>query len=191
MRRAVWTRIIVYGGLISALVIAWAAWYLPARDKARLSSCQANLRQLRLAAFQYTEDYDGLLPPRPAQGDWMARRWDAFPMRAWGRRVYHLHVAEDGPLFPYLKNACVSRCPDDPDNRKATIAAATHSSYEWNYALAGKDLASLGHVPLLWERAPFHRHGRNVAYAMPEDPSQVQWMSERDFQALSKAPPAR
>ncbi|MCE5236974.1 hypothetical protein LLH23_00600 [bacterium] len=132
-------------------------------DRARLECCRDNLRALQAAAAAYGVDWDGRLPPRPVEGDWMARRWTASPMRVGLRRLYHVGVAEPGPLWPYLKNACVNRCPSDPDNSTNTYAAGAHGSYVWNTDLSGTPVKDVW--PLAWDRAPFHHGARNAVWS--------------------------
>jgi prepilin-type N-terminal cleavage/methylation domain-containing protein/prepilin-type processing-associated H-X9-DG protein len=52
---------------VVAIIAVLAAILFPvfarARESARRASCQSNLKQIGLAAMQYTSDYDGCLPP--------------------------------------------------------------------------------------------------------------------------------
>ncbi len=53
--------------VVIAIIAILAAILFPvfarARENARRSSCQSNLKQIGLGIFQYTQDYDELLPP--------------------------------------------------------------------------------------------------------------------------------
>jgi prepilin-type N-terminal cleavage/methylation domain-containing protein/prepilin-type processing-associated H-X9-DG protein len=64
-----------------------------ARENARRSSCQSNLKQMGLAFMQYTQDYDETFPmdryANPLQGSWA------------------------GILQPYIKSRQLFRCPSD------------------------------------------------------------------------------
>lgn len=104
--------------LISIAIIAiLAAILFPvfarARENARRSSCQSNLRQLGLGMVQYMHDYDGLLdrgnhPTNQGQG--------------WA-----------GPVYPYVKSEGVFRCPSD--STQITGAGLTLGLKPVSYAL--------------------------------------------------------
>lgn len=177
--------------LLVAGYAAFSAFALgPRREHARLVSCQSNLRHLQTAATSYTQDWDGHLPPRPTEGDWFGRRWQAYPLRiGLTRRVsYRRGPSEPDIFWPYMKNMGVLSCPSDPDNRRAPDPAGVRRSYAWNYALAGKLLADVPGQPLAWERAPFHRHGRNLVWT-GADETRPKWLAEGDFQALRLTQP--
>ena len=97
--------------VVIAIIAILAAILFPvfakAREKARQSSCQSNVKQLNLAVMQYAQDYDEILPPYTSQdatsGIWVA--WSATddPKTA--------AVEPSGCVQPYLKNAQVAKCP--------------------------------------------------------------------------------
>ncbi len=79
--------------VVIAIIAILAAILFPvfakAREKARQSSCQSNLKQLGLAVLQYTQDFDERLPSGDCQ---FWRNWDIF-------------------CEPYLKNQQIYQCP--------------------------------------------------------------------------------
>ncbi len=88
--------------VVIAIIAILAAILFPvfgrARENARRSSCQSNLKQIGLATMQYVQDYDEKLIP--------AVRFDAssLPTNAgW-------HVLAQ----PYLKSTQIMQCPSDP-----------------------------------------------------------------------------
>lgn len=62
-----------------------------ARENARRASCQNNLKQIALGFTQYAQDYDGLLPYYPYDGD--------------------ESPSVMGKVYPYVKSSQVFRCP--------------------------------------------------------------------------------
>jgi len=98
--------------VVVAIIALLAALLFPvfakAREKARQSVCQSNLRQIGIALSMYVQDYDGTLPDRrdlktSLPGGW--RPWATFPSSdprsAWAAII----------LDPYIKNGAVWSCP--------------------------------------------------------------------------------
>ncbi|MEN6305031.1 MAG: hypothetical protein ABFD96_20025 [Armatimonadia bacterium] len=148
-------------------------------DRPRPISCQSNLCQLRYAALAYATDYDGRFPRKPAPGgDWMAWDWSTVSVSD-SRHPEAMHIA--GPLTPYTRNYRLIACPDDPSQSSPDFANSPHSSYTWNNDLCGKLAKDVPDRPLVWDRAPFHDHGRNLISVSVKG---VFWRSEKDFTAL-------
>jgi len=89
--------------VVIAIIAILAAILFPvfarAREKARQSSCQSNMKQQGIAAMMYMSDYD----ERPA-ACWCGRsldKWGNGPGRIWFQ----------GLLMPYAKNYQVFGCP--------------------------------------------------------------------------------
>ena len=87
--------------VVIAIIAILAAILFPvfaqAREKARQTSCLANINQMVKAAMMYKDDYDGFYPqlhlsPGP--------RKDIFEIRYW-------HIL----IYPYVKNWQVFVCP--------------------------------------------------------------------------------
>jgi prepilin-type N-terminal cleavage/methylation domain-containing protein/prepilin-type processing-associated H-X9-DG protein len=82
--------------VVIAIIAILAAILFPVfaqvREKARQSSCTSNLKQLGLALFQYTQDYDENYP-QAAYDNW-GNSWPVL-------------------VSPYVKTYAVYRCPDD------------------------------------------------------------------------------
>jgi len=109
MRRPGFTLIelLVVIAIIAILAAILFPVFAKAREKARQSSCSANVKQIMLATLQYTQDYDERLP--------YASRWGA--------------AATGGPFWyqyldAYMKSAQVVLCPS---------SASTTIGYGWNY----------------------------------------------------------
>ena len=90
--------------VVIAIIAILAAILFPvfaqARDQARKASCLSNMKQIGLALFMYTQDYDERLPtafaevPSPDGG------------QAWV-------IPYDMQLMPYIKNENIFTCPSD------------------------------------------------------------------------------
>lgn len=93
--------------VVISIVAILAAILFPvfsrARENARRSSCQSNLKQLGLATFQYIHDYDEQLLP-------------AF-LKPTGSPIYTFWALG---LEPYTKNTQIFRCPSDPNTQTTT-----------------------------------------------------------------------
>ena len=83
--------------VVIAIIAILAAILFPvfarARENARKSNCQSNLKQIGLGVLQYTQDYDEQLPFLYAASTPTAGRW-------WYDTIQ-----------PYMKNTQVMRCP--------------------------------------------------------------------------------
>lgn len=104
--------------VVIAIIALLAAILFPvfaqAREKARQTGCQSNLRQLGLAFLQYSQDYDELLPG-PGGASFIPA-WDTINDSDGSSPV----------LDPYIKNrgkttAQVFDCPDHPGGSLVNI----------------------------------------------------------------------
>jgi hypothetical protein len=77
-------------------LIARGDSFAKAREKARMSSCQSNLKQLAVAFTQYVQDNDERLP------SWYM-----------GFNINGTQATWDIVIQPYLKSAQVITCPSD------------------------------------------------------------------------------
>ncbi len=123
MRRAGFTLIELL--VVIAIVAILAAILFPvfaaAREKARLTSCATNLRQLGMAARMYAQDYDELIPTEPT--------------------LYNPHLTLTRALGPYVKNDQLWYClsataATHPTivNSAANLAAGNISFHWFSYA---------------------------------------------------------
>ncbi|HEY1663120.1 MAG TPA: prepilin-type N-terminal cleavage/methylation domain-containing protein [Verrucomicrobiae bacterium] len=119
--------------VVIAIIAILAALLLPvlarAKVKGQETSCMNNLRQLQLAAIEYSQDYNGYLSPNcddaggtPAAGQTTARpAWVAGNLSA-GNSADNTNTDElvgpewgpDGSLGIYAKNYNIYHCPADP-----------------------------------------------------------------------------
>jgi prepilin-type N-terminal cleavage/methylation domain-containing protein/prepilin-type processing-associated H-X9-DG protein len=98
--------------VVIAIIALLAAIMFPvfsrAREQARKSSCQSNLRQVGLAIYQYVQDYDEKYTIM-----------DLYPTANTGGRWYDL-------IQPYAKSRQVFACP-------TSGPVLANSSYCWNF----------------------------------------------------------
>ncbi|RYG63499.1 DUF1559 domain-containing protein, partial [bacterium] len=103
--------------VVIAIIAILAAILFPvfgrARENARRSSCQSNLKQIGLGIMQYTQDYDEKFPM------YRVTFWAAQPGQTFGWA--------DG-IQPYLKSEQIFQCPSNndvqPDRTSATPTPA-------------------------------------------------------------------
>lgn len=95
--------------IVIAIIAILAAILFPvfaqAREKARQSACAANLKQIGLAYFQYTQDYDEVTPAAIVAPSRYPSVWATAP--------YVYGVSLGSLLYPYTKSTQVWRCPSD------------------------------------------------------------------------------
>jgi prepilin-type N-terminal cleavage/methylation domain-containing protein/prepilin-type processing-associated H-X9-DG protein len=123
--------------VVIAIIAILAAVLFPvfakAREKARTTSCNNNLRQQGIAFLQYTEDWDGITPNAPA----------IHIVGTKPRDPQQLHVK----LYPYTKSWEVFHCPSDyGNNAPGSFTSAEYfpsfgTSYQWR-GYTGSDAAA-------------------------------------------------
>lgn len=107
--------------VVIAIIAILAAILFPvfarARENARRTSCQSNLKQIGLGAMMYVQDFDESYPPRIINVAWSAPE---------GNYTYTLWP---GLIEPYVKNYQVFRCPSSGSS------AMLNGQYGANYLL--------------------------------------------------------
>ena len=120
--------------VVIAIIAILAAILFPvfarARENARRSSCQSNLKQIGLGMFQYTQDYDEKMP---------FARTGAPNYNSWA-----------GNIQPYIKSLQVFACPSNTDNenrmgnRIPNVTPDIRVSYGINFEISDLAYASTG-----------------------------------------------
>src|SRR5438094_4320345 len=89
--------------VVIAIIAILAAILFPvfgrARENARRSSCQSNVKQIMLGVAQYTQDYDESYPPI-------------------GIHIGSTDINYFRLIHPYIKSTQVMVCPSDTTNTK-------------------------------------------------------------------------
>lgn len=113
--------------VVIAIIALLAAILFPvfarARENARKSSCANNLKQIGLAAYQYSQDYDELV----------VSSYGAYTNPTVGGTVYWM-----GLILPYIKNTQVFQCPSatkftesNPLNPQGATYGHQHNNIGW------------------------------------------------------------
>ena len=124
--------LLVVIAIISILTAILFPVFAKIREKARQTACLNNMRQLSMAALQYVQDNEELLPgdydgvlsgPNPIGG------WITYSMSA-SAGSGKVFAAELGSIYPYIKSAAVYICPDDARGRTTGDSYAINSCVE-------------------------------------------------------------
>jgi len=127
--------------VVIAIIAILAAILFPvfarAREAARKSSCQNNMKQLGIAVQSYLNDYDAMLPSSflwGGSGTWNTGNFQAFAMYKGNLPPGTNDTYFSWPmlLYNYMKNKDIIFCPSDPGDRTAATAAV---SYYWKAAI--------------------------------------------------------
>jgi prepilin-type N-terminal cleavage/methylation domain-containing protein/prepilin-type processing-associated H-X9-DG protein len=120
--------------VVIAIIAILAAILFPvfakARENARRSSCQSNLKQVALGFKQYIQDYDEKYPDNPLN-------IGATAPYGWADK-----------LQPYLKSTQIYQCASEPnlastDPTQGSPTTAGYTDYWFNQALSGKNESAL------------------------------------------------
>ena len=130
--------------VVIAIISLLAAILFPvfgrARENARRSSCQSNLKQMCLATAQYQQDSDGLLPitiyrspgdfPPPAGGQWNSGHNYSAINGGWWQAVSFVDL-----LQPYTKSWQIFRCPSHTPLSYSSNPASLDPNYRYAYQM--------------------------------------------------------
>jgi prepilin-type N-terminal cleavage/methylation domain-containing protein/prepilin-type processing-associated H-X9-DG protein len=105
--------LLVVIAIISILAAILFPVFAAAREKARQTKCESNMKQIALGIYQYAQDYDGVLPV-------------TMDIDANNSTVAHMWFSG---LAPYVTSKQVFYCPSDPD---VASDPSIWGSYEMN-----------------------------------------------------------
>jgi len=116
--------------VVIAIIAILAAILFPvfarARENARRSSCQSNLKQLMLGFAQYTQDYDEALPSSSPFSSSNRFGWIVSPATPGVSTTAPADII-DGAIYPYVKNTQVFICPSDSNGRLNQLSYSMNS----------------------------------------------------------------
>ncbi len=129
--------------VVIAIIAILAAILFPvfarARENARRSSCQSNVKQIGLGIKQYTQDYDERFPPFYTDRDGSGGFNTSNPIVANSDQGW----AEI--IQPYLKSRQLFQCPSEPTAPSpATTNESNYSDYFLNSFVGGFGLGTNG-----------------------------------------------
>ncbi len=140
--------LLVIIAIIAILASVLFPVFAQAREKARQTSCQSNLRQIGLAVFQYADDNDDMIPPPYSLNVNTQTGTDMRWFTSYSFATGHYDFT-GGFLQPYIKSNNIRICPDAAQMPDAAI----ESTYGVNYIYLCQYTVSAG-VPT-WQCARF------------------------------------
>jgi prepilin-type N-terminal cleavage/methylation domain-containing protein/prepilin-type processing-associated H-X9-DG protein len=106
--------------VVIAIIAILASMLFPtfarARENARRSSCQSNLKQIGLGIMQYTQDYDERLPGATDIGGGGSGKTGGWMFWSSTAGIYTASPAQGG-IYPYVKSTQIFVCPSDTDGQ--------------------------------------------------------------------------
>jgi prepilin-type N-terminal cleavage/methylation domain-containing protein/prepilin-type processing-associated H-X9-DG protein len=111
--------------VVIAIIAILAAILFPvfarARENARRSSCQSNLKQISLGMLQYVQDYDERFP-----------MWRHVSTGNWADTGWASNQTDSQPILPYTKSLQILQCPSETNAASTQATANTYSDYFYN-----------------------------------------------------------
>lgn len=121
--------------IVVAIIAILAAILFPvfarARENARRSSCQSNLKQIGLGIVQYRQDYDEkYFPPVIGPDNWGNGGYSAFISTIPAGGTGWVDIMQ-----PYVKSLQLFQCPSERQRQGTNPASYTYSDYAYNASI--------------------------------------------------------
>lgn len=112
--------LLVVIAIIAILAAILFLVFARARENARRTSCQSNLKQMGVMVMQYTQDYDERHPPTfyGASASGISQSWVTF-------------------MQPYIKSTQVFQCPSESEATGNAPGASFPVHYAYNLGIGG------------------------------------------------------
>jgi len=175
--------------VVIAIIAILAAILFPvfarARENARRSSCQSNMKQIGLGLLQYIQDYDETMPFAYQNVD----TYENPPSSPWTGYVWN------DMIFPYVKSEQIFNCPSwspgssdfavkpykyvaPPGTNGRTYQTKTYGSYALNVTYGCQPLSACG-TPVLDPVDSSHDNGDTLVKASKlQTPATTVWVTE-------------
>ena len=119
--------------VVIAIIAILAAILFPvfarARENARRSSCQSNLKQMGLGMLQYVQDFDETYPPVSINNGLAPSQYSSSVPFAWS-----------DALQPYIKSTQLYQCPSD-ETEQGTLVSSDYTDYFYNALVSNTNAA--------------------------------------------------
>jgi len=119
--------------VVIAIIAILAAILFPvfgrARENARRSSCQSNLKQIGLGFKQYVQDYD-----------------EKYPLQSMNKGTVGGQYGWAVIIQPYLKSAQIFQCPSEVTGPSADATGNAYLDYFYNINVAGENESALNYI---------------------------------------------
>ncbi len=179
--------------VVIAIIAILAAILFPvfarARENARRSSCQSNLKQIGLGLLQYVQDYDEALPVQPSNAPrcYSLQDYDACRAASMQPPGGTFDINWIAATQPYIKSWQLFKCPTNTPPSLATRTAFGNSdnSYMANGVVMGRSMAVIPNsAEIIW--AQELANNTNTPWLRPyltptATPAYAEWMNPTSY----------
>jgi len=149
--------------VVIAIIAILAAILFPvfakARESARKTSCQSNLRQIITATLMYVQDWDGRFPPFTAGSDTEGTyNWYGY------RRNDGTVDLTRGIIYPYIRNKEMRICPSWTATSPNPATGGWGYGYNWFY-IGGRPDPNFWWVPIPASEAELSHPSETICLA--------------------------